>query len=68
MQVKGSSGSDIHETEYCHNLIAQVHPNPSEDVEYKIMHAMQIARCMDDINNTVITHGASFTKQFLLHT
>ena len=52
MQVKGSSGSDIHETEYCHNLIAQVHPNPSE--EYKITHAMLIARCMDDINNRVM--------------
>ena len=66
-QVKGSSGSDIHETEYCHNLIAQVHPNPSEDVEYKITHAMLIARCIDDINNRVMTRGASFMQQFLLH-
>ena len=67
MQVKGSSGSDIHETKYCPNLIAKVHPNPSEDVEYKITHAMLIARCMDDINNRVMTHGASFAQQFLLH-
>ena len=44
MQAKGSNGSDIREIEYCHNLIAQVHPNPNEDVEYKITHAMLIAR------------------------
>ena len=66
-QAKGSSGSDIREMEYCHNLIAQVHPNPNEDVEYKNTHAMLIARCMDDINNRVMTRGASFTQQFLLH-
>ena len=66
-QTKRSSGSDIHETEYCHNLIAQVHPNPSEDVEYKITHAMLITRCMDEINNRVTTCGASFVQHFLLH-
>ena len=64
---KGSNGSDICEIEYCHNLIAQVHPNPNKDVEYKNTHAMLIARCMDDINNRVTTHGASFEQQFLLH-
>ena len=67
MQAKGSNGSDIHETEYCHNLIAHVHPNPNKDVEYKNTHAMLIARCMDDINNRVTTRGASFAQQFLLH-
>ena len=56
-QAKGSNGSDIREIEYCHNLIA----------EYKITHAMLIARCMDNINNRVMTHGASFAQQFLLH-
>ena len=66
-QAKGSSGSDIHETEYCHNLIAQVHLNPSEDVEHKITHAMLIARCMDNIDNRVTTRGVSFMQQFLLH-
>ena len=66
-QAKGSNGSDIREIEYCHNLIAQVHPNPNEDVEYKNTHAMLIARCMDDINNRVMTRGASFAQQFLLH-
>ena len=55
------------EIEYCHNLIAQVHPNPNKDVEYKNTHAMLIARCMDDINNRVTTRGASFAQQFLLH-
>ena len=66
-QERGSNGSDIREIEYCHNLIAQVHPNPNVDVEYKITHAMLIARCMDDINNRVTTCGASFVQQFLLH-
>ena len=66
-QERGSNGSDIREIEYCHNLIAQVHPNPNEDVEYKNTHAMLIARCMDDINNRVTTRGASFAQQFLLH-
>ena len=66
-QATGSDGSDIRKIEYCHNLIAQIHPNPKEDVEYKITHAMLIARCMDDINNRVMTCGASFAQQFLLH-
>ena len=67
-QAKGSNGSDIREIEYCHNLIAQVHPNPNKDVEYKNTHAMLIARCMDTINNRVtMTRGASFAQQFLLH-
>ena len=66
-QAKGSNGSDICEIEYCHNLVSQVHPNPNEDVEYKNTHAMLIARCMDDINNRVMTCGASFVQQFLLH-
>ena len=60
MQATGPDGSDIREIGYCHNLITQVHPNPNEDVEYKITHAMLIARCMDDINNRVMTHGALF--------
>ena len=66
-QERGSNGSDIREIEYCHNLIAQVHPIPNVDVEYKNAHAMLIARCMDDINNRVTTRGASFAQQFLLH-
>ena len=66
-QAKGSNGSDIREIKYCQNLIAQVHPNPNEDVEYKITHAMLIARCMDDINKRVMARGASFGQQFLLH-
>ena len=66
-QATGSDGSDICEIEYCHNLIAQVHPNQIKDVEYKIMHAMLITRCIDDINNRVTPCGASFVQQFLLH-
>ena len=66
-QERGSHGSDICEIEYCHNLIAQVHPGPNVDVEYKNTHAMLIARCMDDINNRVTTRGASSAQQFLLH-
>ena len=66
-QATGSDRSDICVIKYCHNLIAQLNPNPSEDVEYKITHEMLIARCMDNINNSVMTHGASFMQQFLLH-
>ena len=66
-QATGSDGSDICEIEYYHYLIAQVHPNPNKDVEYKITHAMLITRCMDDINNRVMTRAISFAQQFLLH-
>ena len=52
--------------EYCHNLITQVHPNPQEDVEYNAMHAMLIARVMEDINSKVLIQGASFAQQYIL--
>ena len=52
--------------EYCHNLIMQIHPNPQEDVEYAMMHAMLIARVMDDINSKVLIQGASFVQQYIL--
>ena len=52
--------------EYCHNLITQVHPNPQEDVEYGMMHAMLIARVMDKINSKVLIQGASFVQQYIL--
>ena len=59
------------EIEYCHNLIAQVHPNPDEDVEYETSHAILIARYMDEINGQVTSQGAeyahSFGQQHLLH-
>ena len=52
--------------EYCHNLITQVHPNPQEDVKYATMHAMLIARVMDDINSKVSIQGASFAQQYII--
>ena len=52
--------------EYCHNLIMQVHPNPQEDVKYGTMHAMLIARVMDDINSKVSVQGTSFAQQYIL--
>ena len=56
----------IEKLEYCHNLIAQVHPNPKDDVEYATSHAMLIARYMDDINSKITIQGASFGQQYLL--
>ena len=50
------------ELEYCHNLISQVHPNPEDDVKYVTLHAMLIARVMDDINSKVTIQGASFMQ------
>jgi hypothetical protein len=52
--------------EYCHNLITQVHPNPQEDIEYATMHAMLIARVMDNINSKVLIQGTSFVQQYIL--
>ena len=52
--------------ECCHNLIMQVHPNPQEDVKYATMHAMLVARVMDDINSKVSIQGASFAQQYIL--
>ena len=54
------------ELEYCHNLITQIHPNPNEDVEYSVSHAMLIARVMQDLNAKITTQGASFAQQYLL--
>ena len=51
--------------EMCHNLIAQVHPNPEEDVEYNPNLAMVIARVMSDINSKSTAHGASFAQQYI---
>ena len=52
--------------EMCHNLIAQVSPNPDEDVEYNPQLAMIIARVMSDINGKATTQGASFGQQYIL--
>ena len=52
--------------EECHNLIAQVHPNPDEDTEYATSKAMLIARTMSDLNTKVTIKGASFAQQYIL--
>ena len=53
--------------EYCHNLTAQVHPNPKEDVEYATSHALLLARYIDEISNRVSVHGACYAQQYMVH-
>ena len=57
---------DDSQLEYCHNLIAEVHPNPKEDVKYVTSNAMLIARVMDDISSKVTINGALFAQQYIL--
>ena len=57
---------DVMELEYCHNLIAQVHPNPIDDIEYATSHVMLIACVMNEISSKVTRQGASFAQQHLL--
>ena len=49
--------------EYCHNLIAQVHPNIEEDYKYNVINTMLNVWQ----NDKVTIEGASFTQQYLLH-
>ena len=56
----------IRELEYCHNLIAQVHPNPDMDMEYDTYEATVIARTMNDLNQKVTMQGACFVQQYNL--
>ena len=58
---------DVMQLEYCHNLIAQVHPNPIDDVKYATSHAMLIARVMNELSSKITRQGASFAQQHLLH-
>ena len=58
---------DVMPLEYCHNLIAQVHPNPVDNVEYATLHAMLIARVMNELSSKITRQGASFAQQHLLH-
>jgi Reverse transcriptase (RNA-dependent DNA polymerase) len=53
--------------EYCHNLTAQVHPNPRQDREYDSSLALVIARIIDDISKKVSMFGAQFGQQHMLH-
>jgi hypothetical protein len=52
--------------EHCHNLIAQVSPNPKEDVEYNPQTAMVIARTMVEINAKASADGACYAQQYIL--
>ena len=61
-----SQEEKLHQLEYHYNLMCQVSPNPSEDVKYGYDYAMLIARTMNDINQKVTMHGASFMQQYIL--
>jgi hypothetical protein len=52
--------------EQCHNLMAEVHPNPDEDREYTPQMAMVIARVMTDMNSKATVQGASFAQQYIV--
>jgi hypothetical protein len=52
--------------EQCHNLVAQVPPNPRKDRSYTPQKAMVIARVMSDINSKATIHGASFAQQYIV--
>ena len=51
--------------EYCLNLIAHIHPNPDEDVEYDPSLAMVIARTILDLQENVTEKGTSFVEHCL---
>ena len=57
---------ELRQMEYCHNLISQVKPDDSQNMEYGTSHAMVIARLIQDITMKVMAHGASFGQQFIL--
>ena len=57
---------EMRELQVCHNLIAQVRPNPEEDVKYGTNHAMLIARTIDELSTRVTIEGASFAQQYML--
>jgi hypothetical protein len=52
--------------EQCHNLIAQAHPNPEQDMTYDPAMAMVFARIMSDINSQTTIQGASFAQQYII--
>jgi hypothetical protein len=53
--------------EYCHNLVVQTKPDPSQSKEYNPQDAMLMARLIYDLNNKVVGEGASFAQQYLLN-
>ena len=50
----------------CHNLIAQVHPNPESDVEYHPSSAAVIARVMCELNGKATRDGINLGLQYML--
>ena len=63
----GNLQVDVMELEYCHNSIAQVHPNNVDDVKYAMSHMMLIACIMNKLSSKITRQGASFAQQHLLH-
>jgi hypothetical protein len=53
--------------EYCHNLVVQTKPDPSQSKEYNPQDAMLLARLIYDLNNKVAREGALFAQQYLLN-
>jgi hypothetical protein len=49
--------------EYCHNVIAQTQPDPSQNKEYNSSDAMLMARLVDDHNRRSIICSTLFTQQ-----
>jgi hypothetical protein len=67
MQLEATKAEDDwHTLEQCHNLLAQVHPNPGWDRSYTPEKAMVIARVMSDINSKTTIEGASFAQQYIV--
>jgi hypothetical protein len=52
--------------EQCHNLVAQVHPNPEQDRTYSPQMAMVIAQVMSNINSRATSQGANFAQQYIV--
>ena len=70
VQAKKKVNFAVDETEkleYCHNLIAQVHPNPNEDYEYHDNEAMVFARCMTELHEKISVEGQCYVQQYLLN-
>jgi hypothetical protein len=52
--------------EHCHNLMAQVHPNPSDDESYNPDKAMLIARTMCDMYDKTTRNEMCFGQMYIL--
>ena len=57
-------GDKWQKLEQCHNLVAQVHPNPEMDRTYTPETAKMFARIMTDINSQATIQGAAFAQQY----